>query len=76
MANVSIYLPDQVATLARKAAKREKLSVSKWISREITKSLGSRWPEEFLAAAGAEPGFPSLEEIRRGYGADRPREKI
>lgn len=32
------------------------------------------WPKEFLEIFGSDPEFPSLEEIRAGYGEDAPRE--
>jgi hypothetical protein len=35
----------------------------------------ARWREKVYALAGAFPDFPSLEEIRAGYGEDVPREE-
>ena len=34
------------------------------------------WPKPVIDAAGALPDFPSLEEIRKGYGEDTRRESI
>ena len=74
MAKITIYLPDSIERKARTAARRSKLSVSRWIAIEVSRTLDDRWPPEFLAAAGSCPDFPSLEELRAGYGPDVPRE--
>ena len=49
---------------------------SKWIAEQITKAVKDQPTESFLQAAGAGPDFPALEEIRRGYGEDSPREAL
>lgn len=76
MAQLTIYLPDDVESKARKAAKAKGKSVSRWIADQVTHSLENTWPKAVLDAAGAFPDFPSLEEIRRGYGEDLPRELL
>lgn len=76
MANITIYLPDELEKKARKAARNRKTSVSRWIAEEVEKSLKSAWPQSFLDAAGAFPDFPDLTELRRGYGKDAPREPL
>ena len=76
MAQVTIYLPDDVEKRARNAAKAQGQSVSRWVASQIEKSLEDRWPQAILDAAGAIPDFPSIEEIRSGYGEDAPRESM
>ena len=76
MAQLTIYLPDEVEKKARRAAKTAGKSVSRWIADQVTRSTSSGWSEGFLKAAGAFPDFPSLEEIRAGYGPDLPRESF
>jgi len=76
MAQITIYLPNDVEKKARKAAKAAGKSVSRWIVDEVKRSTHSGWSEGALKAAGAFPDFPSLEEIRAGYGADLPRESF
>lgn len=76
MAQLTIYLPDDVETKARRAAKAKGESVSRWIAEQVLQSLEDRWSQNVLDAAGAVPDFPSLEEIRAGYGQDTPRESI
>ena len=76
MAQITIYLPDHLENMARKAAKAKGKSVSKWIADEVTHSLQDTWGKDVLEAAGAVPDFPPLEEIRRGHGPDAPRESL
>ena len=76
MAKITIYLPDQVERRARNAAKRKKISVSRWIAEEVKQKLDQSWPPEFLAAAGSCPDFPDQRDLRSGYGKDAPRESL
>jgi hypothetical protein len=76
MAQITIYLPNEVEKKARKAAKAAGKSVSRWIADEVKRSTHTGWSEGFLKAAGAFPDFPSLEEIRAGYGPESPRESF
>ena len=76
MSKITIYLPDAVETKARKAAKANGKSVSRWIADQVLHNLSDVWPKGVLDAAGAFHDFPSLEEIRRGYGDDVPRESL
>ena len=74
MAQITIYLRDDLEAKARKAAKAKHEPVSRWIAHEIERSLSVTWPQEVLDAAGALPDFPPLREIRKGYGKDAPRD--
>ncbi|HEY7333377.1 MAG TPA: hypothetical protein VH639_00740 [Bryobacteraceae bacterium] len=76
MAQLTIYLPDQLESKARKAAKAKHESVSRWIAGQIERGLSRAWPKEVLDAAGAVPDFPSLEDLRKGYGKDAAREPM
>jgi hypothetical protein len=76
MAQITIYLPDEIETRARQAAKTKGESVSRWIADQVLHDLQDRWAQGVLDAAGAIPEFPSLEEIRTGYGHDVPRESM
>ena len=76
MSQITIYLPDAVEDKARKAARANGKSVSRWIADQVLHNLSEVWPKGVLDAAGALPDFPSLEEIRRGYGDDAPRESL
>jgi len=76
MAQITIYLPDDLERRARKAAKATGKPISRWIADRLLQDLDDTWPESVREAAGAFPDFPSLDEIRKGYGDDAPREPI
>lgn len=76
MAQITIYLPDDLEKQARKAAKALRKPVSRWIADQLVQSLEDRWPKGVLAAAGALPDFPDLQIIRKGYGRDATREPV
>jgi len=76
MAQVTIYLPDELESKARQAAKANGKSVSRWIAEQVVQSLEDAWPQSVLDAAGAIPDFPDTTALRRGYGPDAPREPI
>ncbi len=76
MANVTIYLPDEVESKIRSAAQKDQVSVSRWIAARIARLVDDGPPNELLELAGAFPEFPDIEELRSGYGADAPREPI
>jgi hypothetical protein len=74
MAQITIYLPDDVERKARKAAKADGKSVSRWLATEVVRRLDDALPQDVIDAAGAVPDFPELSEIRKGYGKDARRE--
>jgi len=76
MPNITVYLPDEVAEVARRQAKRERTTVSRWVAGLITKYTNSGPRPGVLAAIGAIPDFPSIEELRSSYGEDAPREEL
>ncbi len=76
MSQMTIYLPDEVEERARKAAKAEGKSVSRWIAAEVILHLNGSLPPAVLDAAGIAPDFPDLDEIRASQGADSHREPL
>jgi len=76
MAQITIYLPDEIEAKARKAAKQQHTSVSRWIAEQVTRNLTSTWPAEVLEAFGAAPDFPDAQELRSGYGKETRREPM
>ena len=70
MARLTICLPDRIEAKARKAAKAKGKSIGRWIVDHVAHSLDDTWPKGVLNAAGAFRDFPSLEEIRGGYGQE------
>src|SRR2546428_12540824 len=73
MAQVTIYLADEIEVKARKAAK---VSLGRWIAEQIAGKVKNTWPPEMLAAVSAFPDFPETEQLRSGYGPDAPREPL
>ena len=53
MAKLTIYLPDEIESKARKAAKAKGKSVSCWIADQVVQSLEDTWSKGVLNAAGA-----------------------
>ena len=76
MAQITLYLPDDVESKARKAARAQKKSVSRWIADQIKHNFEKSLPQSWIDAAGAFPDFPQVEDLRKGYGEDARRESF
>ena len=76
MAQMTIYLPDALEKKARRAARADGKSVSRWIADRLVEKLDDTLPQVVLDAAGAMPGFPGLRQLRKGYGPEAPREPM
>ncbi|MBI2687033.1 MAG: ribbon-helix-helix protein, CopG family [Acidobacteria bacterium] len=76
MSQITIYLDDSLESKVRQRAKQEGISVSKWIANAIVASEHDVWPEHVLASFGTWTDVPDLEELRRGYGKDSPRDNL
>jgi hypothetical protein len=76
MAQVTIYLPDELEAQARKAADLRGTSLGRWIAEQVSEKVKKTWPPEVLAAIGSFPDFPEQAELRRGYGKDSSRESL
>lgn len=76
MPQVTIYLDEDTEKRAKKAARAEGVSLSKWICDSLRQKTESTWPKAFLDLAGAFPDFPTLEDLRRPDRADAGREPI
>jgi len=76
MAQVTIYLPDELEAQARKAAGAQGTSVGRWIADQVAEKVQNTWPPVVLAAIGSFPDFPELAELRGSYGTDAVRERL
>ena len=76
MALVTIYLDDAAERRVRAAARKARVSVSRWVADLVETRTRTDWPEEVRQLAGAWPDFPDLEEIRRVRGKDRSRGQL
>lgn len=76
MARITIHLPDAVAARVRAAARANGKSVSRWVAETVIRCVDESWPTAVLNAAGSMPDFPSLNEIRKGFGKDALRTPV
>lgn len=76
MAQVTIYLADELEAQARKAAQAQGTSLGRWIAEKVAEEVKNTWPPSVLAAVGAFADFPEETELRSGYSEDTPRESV
>ncbi len=81
MAQLTLQLDAETALEVQRAAEREGLSQSEWVTRLVEAQLKGAWPDAVVQLAGAWPDFPEAEAIRRGYKKqgdekDLPRETL
>lgn len=75
MAQVTLYLDEETARLAKAAARAAGVSQSRWLANLIRETTSTQWPSEFREAAGSWPDFPDVEELR-DYPDDAEREPL
>lgn len=76
MAQITLYLDDDLAERLQAAAQAADLSRSRWVADLIAAELRDRWPDEVVALAGAWPDLPEAETLRAEMGRDAAREPI
>jgi hypothetical protein len=76
MAQVTLYLDEETAQRARRAAKASGLSQSRWLAELVRERTTRVWPAAVRELAGAWRDFPEAEELRRSQGRDAKREEI
>jgi hypothetical protein len=76
MAQITIYLDDELHRLLNTAVRTAGVSKSQWIADAVRARMKREWPASVRDLAGAWPDFPSAEEIRKRNAADLPREKL
>jgi hypothetical protein len=74
MAQLTLYLDDQLQTKLRQAAEQRKVSQSQFVAELIRKATADEWPPGALDWIGSMPDFPTAEELRAGLPPDLPRE--
>lgn len=62
MAHFTVYLSDEIEQQVRALAKADGVSMNKWIAARLTDAANRSWSPAFLAAAGADPDFPEIED--------------
>lgn len=76
MAQVTIYLDDELLSRSRAAAEAAGLSLSAWLARLVRERTRDQWPDDVAALAGAWRDLPSTDELRAAQVADTPRETL
>ena len=80
MAQIAIYIDDQLAKRLDEAVKASGRSKSKWVAQAIKRSLTDQWPEGFFELAGSWKDDVGPDEImariREGSEAADHREKL
>lgn len=76
MGQVTIYLDPETEAKLHEAAKKNGLSLSKWVANLIREKTATSWPSSITKLAGAWKDMPTAEEIRGGTGEDLPREAL
>jgi len=76
MGQVTIYLNDDAERRVKTAARKSRVSVSRWVAELVESRTRTDWPPEARELAGAWPDFPDLPKIRSLTGKDRPRVRL
>lgn len=80
MAQLAVYIDDNLSKRLDKAAKSSGKSKSKWVANAIEKSLDDQWPQGFFNLAGSwkdnEGPEEILRRIRKGMGSSETREEL
>lgn len=76
MAQLTIYLDEDLIQRVREAAQEAGIPQSQWIAKLIRERTRTSWPESVRKLAGSWKDFPSLEELRETEGTDTQRESL
>jgi hypothetical protein len=73
MAQITLYIDDQVQRRLKEAAARRNVSQSQFVADLIRRATATEWPDEVLALFGSVPEFPLADELCAGLPPDNPR---
>ena len=76
MAQVTIYIPNDLESQIKAMASSLNISISKFISTILEQKVQNEWSSESYKLAGAWSDFPTLQEIRASQGYDVRREEF
>lgn len=75
MAQVTIYMNDNIESKVKKLAKETNVSISKYISTILEQKTAESWGRDIKSLSGAWEDFDSIEKIRSNESvSDIPRE--
>lgn len=77
MAQVSLYVDENLLRRLEERAQAENLSISSWVRRRLEESLKDTWPPGFIAAFGALSHLAEFERPEQpAANLDAPRESF
>jgi hypothetical protein len=74
MAQVTIYIPNDLESKIKEKASSLNISISKFISTLLEQKVQNEWSPSSRKLAGTWDDFPTLQEIRADQGQDTERE--
>ena len=76
MAQVTIYIPNDLESQIKAMASSLNISISKFISTLLEQKVQNEWSHSSRNLAGSWDDFPTLQEIRANQGQDAQREEF
>jgi len=76
MAQVTIYIPNDLESQIKSMASSLNISISKFISTLLEQKVQNEWSYNSRKLAGSWDNFPTLQEIRANQGQDSLREEF
>jgi hypothetical protein len=76
MAQVTIYIPNDLESQIKAMASSLNISISKFISTLLEQKVQNEWSYSSRKLAGSWDDFPTLQEIRANQGQDAQREEF
>ena len=76
MAQITIYLDDELIQKVKQASAEAKVSQSQWIADLIRQKSHTDWPLAVRELAGSWQVFPEQNELRGEQAEDLPRESL
>jgi hypothetical protein len=76
MPQLSLYLDEDTLRIIETEAKKEHLSMSKWVARQIHRSLEEHWPDYYENLFGSITDETFRRPAQPAYDTDSPREKL
>ncbi|RBQ30471.1 CopG family transcriptional regulator [Arcobacter sp. FW59] len=75
MAQVTIYMDNQLEQKIKELSNNSGISISKFISTILEQNINSKWTNDIRSLAGSWSDFPSIDDIRTN-GKDIEREEF
>jgi hypothetical protein len=76
MAQITIYINNDLESKVKEIAAAQETSISKYISTVIERNINNNWNPKIKKLAGSWSDFPSIEEIRNNNNLDAQREEF